>query len=134
MIHEVALKRTIVDAKGCDKEIKENYLVENKVFCAEAEATMLEYWNAECEVTSVRQSKIVEFVNKRDNDEQEIYLSEVESIFVDEDGEEKSTKYVVGLFATSVEEATNMMKEYMRQGIQDMRLVSVKRTKIADLL
>lgn len=134
MIHEVTLKRTVVDAKGCDKEIKENYLVENKVFCAEAEATMLEYWNAECEVTSVRQSKIVEFVNKRDNDEQEIYLSEVESIFVDEDGEEKSTKYVVGLFATSVEEATNMMKEYMRQGIQDMRLVSVKRTKIADLL
>ena len=134
MIHEVTLKRTVVDAKGCDKEIKENYIVENKVFCAEAEATMLEYWNAECEVTSVRQSKIVEFVNKRDNDEQEIYLSEVESIFVDEDGEEKSTKYVVGLFATSVEEATNMMKEYMRQGIQDMRLVSVKRTKIADLL
>lgn len=134
MIHEVTLKRTVVDAKGCDKEIKENYLVENKVFCAEAEATMLEYWNAECEVTSVRQSKIVEFVNKRENDEQEIYLSEVESIFVDEDGEEKSTKYVVGLFATSVEEATNMMKEYMRQGIQDMRLVSVKRTKIADLL
>lgn len=134
MIHEVTLKRTIVDAKGCDKEIKENYLVESKVFCAEAEATMLEYWNAECEVTSIRQSKIMEFVNKRANDEQEIYLSEVESIFVDEDGEEKSTKYVVGLFATSVEEATNMMKEYMRQGIQDMRLVSVKRTKIADLL
>jgi hypothetical protein len=76
----------------------------------------------------------MEFVNKRDNDEQEIYLSEVESIFLDEDGEEKSTKYVVGLFATSVEEATNMMKEYMKQGIQDMRLVSVKRTKIADLL
>lgn len=134
MIHEVTLKRVVVDSKGNDKEIKENYLVENKVFCAEAEATMLEYWNAECEVTSVRQSKIVEFVNKRDNDGQEIYLSEVESIFVDEDGEEKSTKYVVGLFATSVEEATNMMKEYMRQGIQDMRLVSVKRTKIADLL
>lgn len=134
MIHEVTLKRTIVDAKGCDKEIKENYLVESKVFCAEAEATMLEYWNAECEVTSIRQSKIMEFVNKRDNDEQAIYLSEVESIFVDDEGEEKSTKYVVGLFATSVEEATNMMKEYMRQGIQDMRLVSVKRTKIADLL
>ena len=134
MIHEVTLKRVVVDSKGNDKEIKENYLVENKVFCAEAEATMLEYWNAECEVTSVRQSKIVEFVNQRANDEQEIYLAEVESIFVDEDGEEKATKYVVGLFATSVEEATNMMKEYMRQGIQDMRLVSVKRTKIADLL
>lgn len=133
MIHEVTLKRTIVDAKGCDKEIKENYLVENKAFCAEAEATMLEYWNSECEVTSVRQSKIMEFVNQRANDEQEIYLAEVESIFVDEDGEEKATKYVVGLFSTSVEEATNMMKEYMKQGIQDMRLVSVKRTKIADL-
>lgn len=134
MIHEVTLKRVVVDSKGNDKEIKENYLVENKVFCAEAEATMLEYWNSECEVTAVRQSKIMEFVNQRANDEQGIYLAEVESIFVDEDGEEKATKYVVGLFSISVEEATNMMKEYMRQGIQDMRLVSVKRTKIADLL
>jgi hypothetical protein len=134
MIHEVTLKRVVVDSKGNDKEIKENYLVENKVFCAEAEAKMFEYWNAECEVTSVRQSKIMEFASQRANDEQEIYLAEVESIFVDEDGEEKATKYVVGLFSISVEEATNMMKEYMRQGIQDMRLVSVKRTKIADLL
>lgn len=133
-MHEVTLKRTIVDNKGVDKEISEKYLVENKVFCAEAEAAMLEYWNSECEVTSVRQSKIVEFVNTRENDEQEIYLSEVESIFVDDDGEEKATKYVVGLFSTSVEEATSQMREYMKQGIQDMKLTSVKRTKIVELL
>jgi hypothetical protein len=134
MIHEVTLKRTVVDAKGCDKEIKENYLVENKVFCAEAEATMLEYWNSECEVTSVRQSKIVEFANNRGDDEQQIYLAEVESIFVGDDGEEKATKYVVGLFSTSVEDATAKMREYMKQGIQDMKLTSVKRTKIVELL
>lgn len=134
MMHEVTLKRTIIDNKGADKEISEKYLVENKVFCAEAEATMLEYWNSECEVTSVRQSKIVEFVNTRETDGQDIYLAEVESIFVGDDGEEKATKYVVGLFATSVEEATNMMREYMRQGIQDMKLTSIRRTKIVELL
>lgn len=134
MMHEVTLKRTIVDNKGVDKEISEKYLVENKVFCAEAEATILEYWNSECEVTSVRQSKIVEFVNTRETDGQDIYLAEVESIFVGDDGEEKETKYVVGLFATSVEEATSMMREYMKQGIQDMKLTSVKRTKIVELL
>ena len=134
MIHEVSLKRTIVDSKGFDKEINERYLVENKELCAEAEATMLEYWNAECEVTAVKQSKIMEFVNKRDDDEQEIYLSEIESIFVDDEGEENATKYVVGLFSTSVEDATKAVKEYMKQGISDMRIVSIKRTKIADLL
>lgn len=133
-MHEVTLKRTIVDNKGCDKEVKENYLVENKVFCAEAEATMLEYWNAECKVTSVRQSKIVEFVNNREDDEQQIYLAEVESIFVGDDGEEKATRYVVGLFSTSVEDATAKMREYMKQGIQDMKLTSVKRTKFVELL
>ncbi len=133
-MHEVTLKRTLVDNKGCDKEVKENYLVENKVFCAEAEATMLEYWNAECEVTSVRQSKIVEFVNNREDYEQQIYLAEVESIFVGDDGEEKATRYVVGLFSTSVEDATAKMREYMKQGIQDMKLTSVKRTKIVELL
>lgn len=134
MFHEVVLKRTIVDSKGCDKEISEKYLVENKELCAEAEATLMEYWNAECDVVSVKQAKIMEFVNRRESDEQEIYMSGVESIFVDDDGEEKTTKYIVGLFAQSVEEATKRTLEYMRQGISDMRMVSVKRTKIADLL
>lgn len=94
-----------------------------------------ELFNYENEVTSVKQSKIYEFANEREDDDQFIYLSTIEATFINEDdGSEKVTKYVVGVFAMSVEEATSISKEYMKQGLADMTLTSVKKTKFIELL
>lgn len=134
MYHEVVVTRTIVDKKGFDKGVTEKYYTENKEFLAESEQALMEFWNGECEVTSVKQSKIREFVNERIDDEQDIYLCTIESVFVDENEEEKATKYVVGLFAKSVEEATRIVIEYMKMGIEDMSITSIKRTKIVEVL
>lgn len=134
MYHEVVVTRTIVDKKGFDKSVTEKYYTENKEFLAESEQALMEFWNGECEVTSVKQSKIREFVNERSDDEQDIYLCTIESVFVDENEEEKATKYVVGLFAKSVEEATRIVIEYMKMGIEDMSITSIKRTKIVELI
>lgn len=134
MYHEVVVTRTIVDKKGFDKSVTEKYYTENKEFLAESEQALIEFWNGECEVTSVKQSKIREFVNERSDDEQDIYLCTIESVFVDENEEEKSTKYVVGLFAKSVEEATRIVIEYMKMGIEDMSITSIQRTKIVELI
>jgi len=134
MYHEVVVTRTIVDKKGFDKSVTEKYYTENKEFLAESEQALMEFWNGECEVTSVKQSKIREFVNDRLDDEQDIYLCTIESVFIDENEEEKSTKYVVGLFAKSIEEATRIVIEYMKMGIEDMSLTSIKRTKIVELI
>lgn len=134
MYHEVVVTRTIVDKKGFDKSVTEKYYTENKEFLAESEQALMEFWNGECEVTSVKQSKIREFVNNRIDDEQDIYLCTIESVFIDENEEEKSTKYVVGIFAKSVEEATRIVIEYMKMGIEDMSITSIKRTKIVELI
>jgi hypothetical protein len=135
MYHEVVSKRVGVDSKGRDKEFQEKFLVENKAFCAEAEAMVKELFNYENEVTSVKQSKIYEFANEREDDDQFIYLSTIEATFInDDDGSEKVTKYAVGVFAKSVEEATSISKEYMKQGLTDMTLTSVKKTKFIELL
>lgn len=134
MYHEVVVTRTIVDKKGFDKSVTEKYYTENKEFLAESEQALMEVWNGECEVTSVKQSKIREFVNERIDYEQDIYLCTIESVFIDENEEEKSTKYVVGLFAKSVEEATRIVIEYMKMGIEDMSITSIKRTKIVELI
>lgn len=135
MFYEVTSKRTIVDLKGNDREISEKFLFENLEFFAEAEQKMYLHFNNENTVVAIKQSKLMEFVNNRADDEQSIYYATIESIFVDENtGEEKATKYVVGLFAKSIDEANRIANQYMSQGLADLVLVGIKKTKIVDLL
>lgn len=134
MFHEVVSKRTVVDDNGCDKEVSEKYLVENCESCSEAEVSVMLYLNAENEVISVKQTKLKEFVNARSNDEQFIYISTIEDTYVDDSGKASQIKYSVALFATSVKEATQMTIDYMKQGLSDMSLTSVKKTKFVELL
>lgn len=134
MFYEVTSKRTIQDAKGNDKEIAEKYLFENLEFFAEAEQKMYEFFNNENVVTAIKQSKILAFVNKRISDEQAIYFATIENIIIDDSGAEKSSKYVVVLFAESIEEANKIANEYIKQEMIDSTLVGIKKTKIVDLL
>lgn len=135
MFYEVTSKRTVMDLKGNDKLIAEKYLVENVEFFAEAERKMLEYFNNENEVTAIKQHKLKEFVNKRTTETQTIFFATLESIFVDElTGEYKATKYVVGLFAESIDEAYIIVNEFMKQGLENLVLVGIKKTKIVELI
>ena len=135
MFHEVILSRTIQDNKGFDKSVTEKYFTENKEFLAESEQVLMQEFNGECEVTMVKQSNLREFVNERDNDDQSIYIVTLEALFINEaTGEESATKYNVGLFATSIPEATNIALKYCAQGLEDLSLVSVKRTKWIDVI
>lgn len=135
MFHEVTLTRVVVDKKGNDKTVTEKYFTENLVYLAESEVKALELYTYQCDVTCVKQSSLREFINGRTDEEECIYTCTLESIFTDEDtGEEKTTKYVVGVFSKSVEDATKEVKEYMNQGLEDLRLVAIKRTKYCDVL
>lgn len=135
MFHEVILSRTIQDNKGFDKSVTEKYFTENKEFLAESEQALLQYWNGECQVSMVKQSNLREFVNERDNDDQSIYIVTLEALFINEaTGEESATKYNVGLFATSTPEAMSIAMDYCAQGLEDLSIVSVKRTKWIDVI
>jgi hypothetical protein len=134
MYYLVKSKRTVPTDKGVDKVIAENYLVDKCIFFAEAEVKMLEEYNNENEVVAMKQSKIREFVNNRIKDEQDIYIAIIEDIFVEDDGSEKRIKYEVGVFAESVSEATRIVLDYMKQGIQDFELVKVYKTNIVDII
>lgn len=134
MFFEVISKRIIIDSKGNDKEIAEKFIIDNCELCCEAEKIMLLEYNGENRCTSIKESNLREFVNERQDDDQAIFLATLEDVFVTDDGDEKATRYVVGLFANTVEEATKVMIEYMRQGMGNLSLVSIKKTKIVDLL
>lgn len=134
MFFEAVSRRTIKDKNGNDKKVNEKFIVNNCELCAEVEQKVLEEYNGENDVTLVKESNLMEFVNERTDDEQFVFLSKLENTFVGEDGEEKVTTYSVALFAKDMEEAHNIMKNYSKQGLDDLKIVSIKKTKIVDLI
>ena len=134
MFYEAVSRRTIKDKNGNDKRVNEKFIVNNCELCAEVEQKMLEEYNGENDVTLIKESNLMEFVNERTDDEQFVFLSKLENTFVGEDGEEKVTTYSVALFAKDMEEAHNIMKNYSKQGLDDLKIVSIKKTKIVDLI
>lgn len=134
MFFEAVSRRTIKDKNGNDKKVNEKFIVNNCELCAEVEQKILEEYNGENDVTLVKESNLMEFVNERTDDEQFVFLSKLENTFVGEDGEEKVTTYSVALFAKDMEEAHNIMKNYSKQGLDDLKIVSIKKTKIVDLI
>ena len=134
MFYEAVSRRTIRDKNGNDKRVNEKFIVNNCELCAEVEQKMLEEYNGENDVTLIKESNLMKFVNERTDDEQFVFLSKLENTFVGEDGEEKVTTYSVALFAKDMEEAHNIMKNYSKQGLDDLKIVSIKKTKIVDLI
>lgn len=134
MIFEIAISRIILDKKGNDKNVTEKRFVENVELFGEAEMKGLELYTNNSDVVAVKISSILEFVNRRTSDEQSIFVATLESVFVDENEVEKTTRYKVALFAKNIQEATSIVLEYQKGGVEDMTLIGMKRTKFIDIL
>ena len=139
MFYHVKVQFSSVNESGARIKEKHEVLVDNCEFFAEAEQKALDEFIyagvGNVEVTNMKRSNIMEFANSHQGgDDENIYTATIVSIFVEENGKEKETKYHVGVFAKSVNEATSIVQQYMKIGLQDMRLVSVKETKIEQVL
>ena len=139
MFYHVKVQFSSVNESGARIKEKHEVLVDNCEFFAEAEQKVLDEFiyagTGDVEVTNMKRSNIMEFANSHQGgDNENIYTATIVSIFVEESGKEKETKYHVGVFAKSVNEATSIVQQYMKMGLQDMRLVSVKETKIESVL
>ena len=139
MFYHVKVQFSSVNESGARIKEKHEVLVDNCEFFAEAEQKVLDEFiyagTGDVEVTNMKRSNIMEFANSHQGgDDENIYTATIVSIFVEENGKEKETKYHVGVFAKSVNDATSIVQQYMKMGLQDMRLVSVKETKIEQVL
>lgn len=134
MYFEITLIVTRPNDKGVDKDYKEKYFVENCEVFSEAEYKGFQYYNNEADVDAIKKSKVREFVNKRVDDDDDIYIAVIEDIFINDDGEEKRMKYEVGLFAKDIKEATSLTNEYLNQGMNDFELVKVYKTKFLEII
>ena len=138
MIYEVQITYVTVDNKGNDKNVKNNLVVQNAISFADAEEAGYEYGQGlnlnELDVVGVRRSKIKEILNTCQHDDDLIWQAELMDVFHDDDGNEKEIKYKTILFAQSFDSAKAFISEYMRQGYDNMSLVSLKLTKFTTVI
>lgn len=131
MFYEIKLKVEKENSKGEMKEVIEHFITDVELF-AEAEAKGLEQY-VDCDVISITHSKVVEIVNEKEEDKP-FYKATLIDIFIDDNGNEKETKYYNLVCAKDITEANRLMQEHMRQGLDDMRLDAIQKTKIIDLI
>ena len=133
MYYEVTLKVTKQDNKGNDKEVKENFLVENAELWSEVENRALALYNGEADIVAMKRSSVIEVVNEKKEDTP-IFKAKLISTHVDEKGKEKEKPWVVALFAADMNEANKKMQEYIKQGMEDLTLREIKQTNLLEII
>lgn len=140
MFYHIKINYESLNEQGVNVNKNEEYLVKDCELHAEAEQRGYEYASEyqfnEPDITSVKRSNIREFVNEDpDEDETIIYDAIIADIYINENTrKEKLLKYHVGVFAENMDDATKKVYEYMKQGMNDMRFIGVKETKIVEII
>lgn len=136
MYYEVTDRVKRVKDDGTEKETSERYITDCLTF-AEAEQKGMEAYSdysLDGDVVAVKRSNVKEIVNENE-EKQHYFKATIVDTFIDDKTEkEKELKYYVLIRADDLSEATAKAKEYMRQGLQDMRLDGIVKTNILELL
>ena len=136
MYYELTIEHNYTDAHDITKRVKDKFLTSCHLFAEAEYKGMNEFPDLDPDVTNIKRSPIREFVNEKPEDEEPtIYDAVIADVFANEDtGKDKLIKYHVAVYSTSVEEATTLVKEYMQQGLEDMKFISIKETQIIRLI
>lgn len=135
MIHEVQVQFTKIDNNGNDKVIKEKYLVAEAESFGDAETQGYDHCDGETDldVINVKRSKVKEIINKRDTENQRIFIGDVADVRTNDEGEEVEIVYKVALFALDFDDAYKKINEWLKQGY-DMTAIGMKKTKFLDVI
>ena len=135
MYYEITTKVTRLKDDGTEKEVTERYITDCETF-AEAEQKGMEAYsadNTDGDVVAVKRSNVKEIVNENE-EKQHYFKATIVDTFTDDNGNEKELKYYVLIRADNLTEATAKANEYMRQGLEDLRLDGIVKTNILELL
>ena len=137
MIYEIQVQFTKIDKNGNDKVTKNKYIVENAVSFGDAEEMGYSHCEGETglDVIAVKRSSIKEIINKRASDNDKIFTATiVDTCYIDGKDDPVENKYILALYAVDINQAHSIVREYMKQGLNDMELVGLKCTKHLEVL
>ena len=133
MIYETTISYISIDKNGNDKVVKERFIIDNAETFSDCENAMYEIYKeySDIDVIAIKRSRLQEFVNKRTNPREKIFISDLEDTFIDDDGNEKEMRYSIAFYALDIESAYAFITEYIKQGY-DLKIVALKKTKFID--
>lgn len=131
MLYEITTKVKKLQEDGSEKDVAERYITDCELFAEAEHAGMHSYadYQQEGDVVAIKRSNVREIVNESD-DKDYFYKATIVSKYVDDNANEKEQKYYVLIRADSLIEATNKANEYIAQGLDDMTLDGMTKTKI----
>ncbi len=136
MYYEITDRVKRVKDDGTEKEVNERYITDCLTF-AEAEQKGMETYsadNTEGDVIAIKRSNVREIVNENEEKEHYFKATIVDTFIDDKTEKEKELRYYVLIRADNLTEATAKANEYMRQGLEDLRLDGIVKTNILELL
>jgi hypothetical protein len=131
MLYEIKVNHSIVKPDGEEKDVVELFLHDCELF-AQAELKGLEEFDNDCDVVGIARSKIIEIVNKET--EHSFFKGKVVETIVDDNGNDKERAYYILCNAENVTKATKIFEDHLKQGLEDLRLDAVVKTKIVDII
>lgn len=136
-MYEVKYSYTTIDNKGNDKVVKNTIICEHAASFGDAEEIAYDFANGETDldVIAVKRSSIKEIINRRASDNDKIFTATiVDTCYIDGKDEPVENKYILALHAEDINQAHSIVREYMKQGLNDMELVGLKCTKYISVL
>lgn len=131
MLYEITTKVKKTQEDGSEKEVTERYITDCELFAEAEHAGMHSYadYQQEGDVIAIKRSNVREIVNEQD-DKDYYYKATIVTKTIDDKENEKEQKYYVLIRADNPTEAINKANEYMKQGLDEMVLDGLVKTKI----
>ena len=131
MLYEITTKVTRVQEDGSEKEVTEKYICDCELFSEAEYAGMKTFKDTSGggDVIAIKRSNVREIVNEQD-DKDYYYKATIVTKTIDDKENEKEQKYYCLIRADNPTEAINKANEYMKQGLDDMVLDGLIKTKI----
>lgn len=133
-IVQLTLEREKTTAKGEIKRVQETYLAQHIEVLTEAEKRALEYYGGDCDVNTIKRlpESYKEIVNE--HEDKPFFRATIVETTLNDEGDEKELKYNLFVRASDLTEAHTIMQDHLSQGLEDMRLDSLTKTKIINLI
>lgn len=129
MWYRINVTRTFQDEKGKTRSAYETYLSDAENF-AEAGYNVMKRFGEDCEIEAVTLEKSLKPLgNERYSDENKLFIVKVAADYKQDDGTIKTLKYPIPFYASNTDELQVAVKNYMEQGLEDMRITTISETK-----
>lgn len=130
MYTEVKVKTKRLDQRTeTERDVLIHFITPADEVLAQAELKALQACQGESDVVAIFQSPIKEIINEKQYDKPFFKATLVQVVLTDA-GTEKELKYKVLVHADDFQEANDLLVEYVKQGLDDMRIDAITKTKM----